>query len=142
MNYTVNTTTLTNLVTEEVSRVAAASYAEDGTSLYDAISIKSRDADTVSRLIRDGVDAAAARLADICTIVSSPLALTINVPDMDSTKETMAKDELDRAISLWAVAAWLKEKMPSRVEEYAERAGAALQNAIVMLKTRTTPTLV
>ena len=140
MTYTVNSTTLTNLVTEEVSRVAAASYSEDGTSQYDSVVIHSRDADSVSRMIRDCVDAVAKRIADICTVVASPLALTISVPDFDTTKETMVKDELDRAISLGAVATWLKEKLPSRSDEFAARANAAMDVAVGMLKTRTAPT--
>ena len=139
MTYTVNNTTLTALVTEEVSRVAAAAYSDDGTSLYDSVSIKSRDADTVSRMIRDGVDAVAARSADICTVIPSPLALSLYAPDMDSTKENMTKDELDRAISLWAVSTWLKEKLPDRSEEYLARANEALEKAVIYLKTRTAP---
>lgn len=135
-------TTLADLVAEEVSRVANAAYSDDGVSLYDSISIKSRDADTVSRMIRDGLDAVVNRTADICTVIPSPLALSLYAPDMDSTKENVVKDELDRAISLWAVSAWLKETFPVRFEEYAARSGAALQNAIVMLKTRTQATLV
>ena len=140
MTYTINSTTLTDLITEEVSRVAAASYSDDGGSQYDAVAIHSRDADTIDRMIRDGVGAVARRLVDICTVIPSPLALSIYVPDFDTTKETMAKDELDRAISLGAVATWLKEKLPSRSEEYATRANNALEIAVGLLKTRTAPT--
>lgn len=140
MTYSVNSTTITNLVEEEVSRVAAAAYSDDGGSLYDSVVIHSNDADTVSRMIRDGVDAVVRRAADICTVIPSPLALSLYAPDMDSSKEDAVEDELTRAISLGAVSTWLKEKLPARSEEYAVRANAALDAAIAMLKTRTKPT--
>lgn len=38
-------------IEEETSRVASRSYAEDGSSLYDAIVIKSRDKDLIDRTI-------------------------------------------------------------------------------------------
>lgn len=41
---------LYNLVDEEVSRVAAAAYSEDGQSLYDAIVLHSNDTREVMRL--------------------------------------------------------------------------------------------
>lgn len=140
MTYTVNNTNITNLITEEVSRVAASAYSEDGASLYDSVAIHSRDADTISRLIRDGVDAIARRTTDICTIIPSPLALSFYVPDMDSSKEGAAGDEITRAITLGAVATWLSEKLPARAKEYAERSIAALNIAIGIMKTRKLPT--
>ena len=42
-------------IEEETSRVAARSYAEDGSSLYDAIVIKSRDKDLIDRTIIETV---------------------------------------------------------------------------------------
>lgn len=140
MTYTINNTTITNLVTEEVSRVAAAAYADDGTSLYDSIVIHSRDANDVSRAIMDAVDAVVRRTTDICTYIPATPALSFYVPDMDSTKETLASDELTRAISLWAVSIWMREKYPARYQDYADRAAAALDAAVAMMKTRTTPT--
>lgn len=40
-------------IEEETSRVASRSYAEDGSSLYDAIVIKSRDKDLIDRKITE-----------------------------------------------------------------------------------------
>lgn len=140
MTYTINNTNLTNLITEEVSRVAAAAYSDDGASLYDFVAIHSRDADTISRMIRDGVDAIATRARDICTIIPSPLALSLYAPDMDASKEGIVSDELTRSISLSAVAAWLSERLPARAKEYSDRANNALNIAIGLLKTRKLPT--
>ena len=140
MTYTIDTTGITNLVTEEVSRIAGNSFSDDGASLYDSIAIHSRDADTVSRLIRDAVDAIVKRTADICTYVPSPEALSFYAPDMDASKEPQVAAELTRAISLSAVAGWLKDCKPDRATEYTERANAALDIAVGILKTRKQPT--
>ncbi len=139
MTHTIDTSDIAALITEEVSRVAAAAYSEDGTSLYDSINILSRDAATVSRLIWDSVDAIVHRTSDICTLIPSPLALSFYAPDMDPSKESAVKDEIDRAISLGACAAWFKEKAPARAEEYLTRANTALDVAVGLLKTRKAP---
>ena len=44
---------LKETIKEETSRVASRSYAEDGSSLYDAIVIKSRDKDLIDRKITE-----------------------------------------------------------------------------------------
>ena len=139
MTYTIDIPGITALVHEEASRVAGMAYSDDGASLYDSIAIRSRDADTVSRMIRDAVDAIVARAADICTYIPSPQSLSLFAPDMDSSKEPVVTAELTRAISLSAVAAWLKDRKPDRAAEYADRANAALNEAVVILKTRKLP---
>ena len=142
MTYTIDNTTLTNLITEEVSRIAAAARSDDGASMYDSVAIHSRDDGAVSRMIRDAIDSIVKRTLDICTVIPSPYSLSLYAPDMDSTKESMVRDELTRAITLRACSIWLSEKLPSHSEDYSTRADAALQNAVHMLKTRTQPTLV
>ena len=142
MTYTVDNTTITNLITEEVSRVATSAYSDNGTSLYDSVVIHSRDADSVSRLIKDGIDAVVRRTADICTVIPSPLALSFYTPDMDTTKESAVGQEITRAITLGAVSTWLSEKLPARAKEYSDRAIAALNIAVGLMKTRKTPTRV
>ena len=55
-------------IEEETSRVASRSYAEDGSSLYDAIVIKSRDNDSIDRKITEAattVRSAAGRFLDL-----------------------------------------------------------------------------
>lgn len=55
-------------IKEETSRVAARSYAEDGSSLYDAIVIKSRDKDLIDRTITEAattVRSATGRFLDL-----------------------------------------------------------------------------
>lgn len=139
MTHTIDTSDIAAVITEEVSRAAAAAYAEDGTSLYDSITIHSRDAGTISRLIWDSVDAIVHRTADICTLIPSPLALSFYTPDFDTSKQSAVEDELDRAITLGACAAWFKDKLPARTEEYLARANAALDVAVGLLKTRKAP---
>ena len=140
MTYTIDIPGITALVHEEVSRVAGMAYSDDGASLYDSIAIRSRDADTVSRMIRDAVDAIVARTADICTYIPSPQSLSLFAPDMDNSKEGAVEEEITRAISLGAVATWLSERLPARAKEYSDRANNALNIAISLLKTRKLPT--
>lgn len=142
MLYTIDMTKLTELVTEEVSRIAAGAFSENGVPLYDAVVIHSRDADTVSRAIRDALDAVLRRTADVCTYIPSPAALSFFVPDMDESKEGAVTDELDRAVSLGAVAVWMQEKFPVRAQEYADRSAAALDRAVAYLKTRKFPKMI
>lgn len=59
---------LKETIKEETSRVASRSYAEDGSSLYDAIVIKSRDKDLIDRKITEAattVRSAAGRFLDL-----------------------------------------------------------------------------
>lgn len=140
MTYVVDNLGISALIAEEVSRVAAAAYADDGTSLYDSVAIHSRDTDTLSRLIDDAVSGIARRAADICTVIPSPLALSFYVPDFDDSKETIVENALSRSISLIACAAWMRDKLPSRAAEFTDRANASLNVAIGLLKTRITPT--
>ena len=139
MTYTINNTTLTNLVNEEISRIAASAYSDDGNSLYDSVVTYSRDADAVSRALKDALDAVIGRTVDICTYIPGTPALSLYAPDMDSSKEGAVSDEVTRAISLGAVSILLKEKLPARSEEYADRSKSALDIAVELLKTRTAP---
>lgn len=52
---------LIDIINEDVSRLAARSYSEDGASLYDGLKITSRDAGTQSRML----EARDARLRDL-----------------------------------------------------------------------------
>ena len=49
MNISIDKTTLLTNIEEEISRVASRAYAEDGSSLYDAIVKKSRDGSFIDR---------------------------------------------------------------------------------------------
>ena len=49
MNISIDKTTLLTNIEEEISRVASRAYAEDGSSLYDAIVKKSRDGGFIDR---------------------------------------------------------------------------------------------
>ncbi len=68
MTISIDIEQLKTTIKEETSRVASRSYAEDGSSLYDAIVIKSRDKDLIDRTITEAattVRSAAGRFLDL-----------------------------------------------------------------------------
>ena len=140
MEYSITHEDLLALVNEEVSRVADLAYAEDGTSLYDAIAIFDRDDATVKRMIADASSVVYERFRDyIITPTSSQSgAETFNffLPDMEESQIGVAETELTRFLSLQIVSLWLKERYKSEYESYSERAVTALDKAERALFTR------
>lgn len=68
MTISIDIEQLKTTIKEETSRVASRSYAEDGSSLYDAIVIKSRDKDLIDRTITEAattVRSATGRFLDL-----------------------------------------------------------------------------
>lgn len=137
MNYTISTSTLYGYIDVEVSKVADAAYNEQGESLYDSIVLTDKDEDIVEGFIDD----AAARLVRATEDIATPAAgtITFNVPDMPAALETPAATEIDHYITWFAVAGILQSRRPSEAPQYAERAAAALENAIALLRKRTAP---
>lgn len=134
MDYTIDKTLLHDMIAEEVSRVADAAYAEDGTPLYDNVALTSRDDGQVERAIEDAVSAFAQRTYDICTPTDEGMAFS--VPDFDGSFASLAKAEIDRYISLTATAVLLAQRWPQAVEGYSQRGQAAMGKAIALLKSR------
>lgn len=150
MYYTINYTALWPLIDEEVSRVADNSYTEQGVSQYDLIHLTSRDRDTVQRLIDDAVSKIVAREGDICKYAPQAIIngndttvvarLLFYVPDMDTSSEGEVTKELTRYIVFYVTASHLGEKRPERAQQYITLAQSALDKAVILLKTRKSPT--
>ena len=132
--------TLYGLVDAEISQVADAAYNEAGESLYDSIVLTDKDADTVEGFIDD----AAGRLARATVDIATPAAgsITFSVPDMPTALETPVATEITNYLTWFAVAGILQSRRPSEAPQYAERAAAAMDNAIAMLRKRTAPSRV
>lgn len=144
MLYLINPATLYDLIDEEISRVAAIEYAEDGTPLFDAIVLHSGDRNEIKRLQDDAINTIVKRNYDIITIVPRNhdrlQGLQFNVPDLDTSTEEIIREELTRFVTLNACAAWFQSRAKNKVEEYANRGQVALDKATSMLHTRKAPT--
>lgn len=138
MEYEYNIGTLLEGVKEEVSRVAGAAYAEDGTPLYDAVIITSAEYPTIERYLRDAKGALALRTADIC--FPDEDMLLFNVPDFGEQFAEVVAQEIDRYFILGACSSWFQQRLPAKAEEYAARSQAAADKAVGLLKTIQAPT--
>lgn len=142
MEYYIDYTELSELVKEEVSRIANEAYDQDGNSLYDGIRITSADTDTILRLERDAVNALVKRTQDICTptpggetaLISVLPRLEFDVPDFDAFFEDAVNEEITRYITLNTVAAWCQSRCTAKVEEYTNRGQVAMDKAVALLK--------
>ena len=138
MDYTIATSTIKELINEEVSHVADAAYADDGTSLYDSIVLTSKDDNLVGRFIDDGVRQLARATYDICKYGSGKL--TFNVPDFDATTQaTYVTAAIDRYLAMYATAAILQQRRAGLVPEYTNRVQDAMNGAITLLRKREAP---
>ena len=142
MEYVIDKTTLYDLIDEEVSRMADRAYAEDGTSLYDAVRILDRDADMIDRMVSDSVSTLVSRFRNVLALVSteSGVSLSLYLPDMEETMQPVAYDELTRFLVMQTVALWSQLKSTQEYEGYVARATAALDKAEMALLTRRRPT--
>lgn len=146
--YTIDRERLFPLIEEEVSRVADETYADDGSSLYDAIIITSNDLNTIHRLEDDAVNTLIRRVQDICTYTAEregideegedvilPAEMEFDVPDFDEHLEEVTDAEITRYIVLNTCAAWFQSRCTSKVEEYTLRGQVAMDKAVEYLKT-------
>ena len=143
MLYLINSANIYNLVDEEISRVAATEYSEDGTPLFDAIVLHSGDRNEIRRLQDDAINTIVKRNYDVITIVprnqEGMPGLQFNVPDIDSSTEGIIREELTRFVVLNVCAAWFQARAKTKVEEFANRDQVALDKASTMLHTRKAP---
>lgn len=142
MTYTIDTESILASVNKEVSRAAALSHGDDGSPLYDAYKILSRDQDTLEEYLGDALSVVFMRLYDIATreAADGKVTITFDVPDFDLSMEPEVKKELNRHASLMVCSYWFLEKgAAAKSEEFAKRAEAALEKAHVLLKSRKTP---
>lgn len=152
MYYSIDKERLRALVDEEISKVADEAYSDAGASLYDSIVLTDKDAVMVDRFIEDAVSLLVRRAFDICKyapelvpdgeggeMLSPVMRLHFFVPDFDRTMEDSVKAELDRYISLYAVASILQQRRAVLVPEYTDRAKTSQDTAITLLKSRKNP---
>lgn len=96
-------------IKEETSRVASRSYAEDGSSLYDAIVIKSRDKDLIDRTITEAattVRSATGRFLDLSHIdAEGKLEFKFVLTERRSAKTNIFYANLIRSILVQLVVA-------------------------------------
>lgn len=148
MYYIIDKSALLEKVKEEVSKVADDAYTDDGVSLYDAIIITEKDVDQVNRYLDDAIDLLVRRAFDITKY--APLVdadthavtprLLFYVPDFDTTMEDSVKDELDKYLTLSACIALFQSRRAAVLPEFQTRAQAAMDNVVVLLKSRKSPT--
>ena len=62
------------------------------------------------------------------------------VPDFDETMEDAVKSEITHFIVFAVCAALFKSRRPQAEPEYTERAKAAVEKAVTLLKSRKSPT--
>lgn len=137
MTYDINKTTIIDSIEKEISRFAASAYGEDGSSLYDAYRITSRDQQTIEDYIADAVDAICVRLYDVAIKGSDNIAF--DVPDYDSSMSGSISRELDRFLVMNSCALWLEEKGAPEFTRFEKRASTALDNAHILIKSRKAP---
>lgn len=127
-------------VKEEVSRVAASAYDNDGQSLYDAIMIYSRDESTLNKLFDDALSHLTDRTRDILDKYTktsdTERELEYYLPDFNDTLTDMVNADVIRYMVQHITAQWLIEKQYKRAEEFVAHAGAVLDETIEHLKIR------
>lgn len=137
MDYAVDRKSLTGLIEEEVSRVAASEYSDGGVSLYDSIAVSSRDADAVSRLIDSALESVVSRVPDICDWSGAPAdVLSFSVEDLPNALVPSVEAVLDDYIVFHVCTSWLASRATDRSAEYAARRDALLSDAVRLLRTR------
>ena len=148
--YDIDKTELYGLVDAEVSQVADAAYGEDGTPLYDSVELTSKDDDIVEALLDDGIAQFVRTSSDIASLgehtsgtgssATSVDAIVLDVPDFNASDTDAAVAQITRFIVLCASAALFQQRRAALVPEYTNRAQAALDNAVAIIRKRTAPT--
>lgn len=146
MYYTIDKETLQPKIEEEVSLVADEAYGDNGASLYDSIIITEKDKGMVERFIDTAVSAITTRMYDICKLFKSDDTaegnleqIYFHVPDFDETMEATVTEELSRFIVLFTCSCIFEQRRPAVVPQFSERAKAALDKAVTLLKSRKSP---
>jgi hypothetical protein len=136
-SYYINKKKIFPLIEKEVSRVAASAFAEDGTPLYDAIVITSRDTDTIYEMIDDAATAMLTRLSDIATYSSG--LFEFDIPE-ERTHDIMTIGKvIDRFIVMNVCSAWMIQKHTAKAEEYGVRSTDAITKVERLLHEKLPP---
>ena len=136
-SYYINKNKMLPLIEREVSRVAASAFGEDGTPLYDAIRITSRDEDTLKDMIDDAMTAMLTRLSDIATLSSG--MFEFDIPEERTHDITTIGKVVDRFIVMNVCSAWMLQKYPVKAEEYGARSTDAIEKIERLLHEKLPP---
>lgn len=136
-SYYINKNKMLPLIEREVSRVAASAFGEDGTPLYDAIRITSRDEDTLKDMIDDAMTAMLTRLSDIATLSSG--MFEFDIPEERTHDITTIGKVVDRFIVINVCSAWMLQKYPVKAEEYGARSTDAIEKIERLLHEKLPP---
>lgn len=147
---------LVSAIKDEVSRIADKAYDGQGNSLYDGVIIYSNDEETIDTLLSESERAVRIRLADIIkpqeattteetateeTATEETITMEFDIPDCDPALVGLAQADICRYLTLNVCAGWFNEHLADKVENFSERALAALDRAATELKTRKKPTI-
>lgn len=128
--------TIEELVKEEVSRLAARSYSEDGASLYDGIKIVSRDSSVLSRMIDESAYSLVVQCERFIDFSSGTTSLVFDFVESDRRtcgKETMLTALIKEIIVKMTVSRFLLSKgVQNEAQVYDQ---AAANNIALLLKT-------
>ena len=118
-SYSINKNNIVPLIEREVARVASSAYAEDGTPLYDAIVITSRDSEVIDEMIEDAATALLTRLSDVASCDSG--TFTFDIPEERTHDISTIGKVIDRYIVMNVCSAWMIQKHKPKAEEYGAR---------------------
>lgn len=136
-SYYINKNKILPLIEREVSRIAASAFAEDGTPLYDAIVITSRDDSTIKDMIDDAATAMLTRLSDIATYFSGQFEF--DIPE-ERTHDIMTIGKMiDRFIVMNVCSAWMIQRHKIKAEDYGARSTDALEKVERLLREKLPP---
>ena len=136
-SYYINKNKILPLIEREVSRVAASAFAEDGTPLYDAIVITSRDTDIIKEMIDDAATAMLTRLSGLATYSSG--LFEFDIPEERTHDITTIGNVVDRFIVMNVCSAWMIQKHIAKAEEYGARSTDALNKVERLLLEKLPP---
>ena len=136
-SYYINKNKILPLIEREVSRVAASAFAEDGTPLYDAIVITSRDTDIIKEMIDDAATAMLTRLSGLATYSSG--LFEFDIPEERTHDITTIGNVVDRFIVMNVCSAWMIQKHTAKAEEYGARSTDALNKVERLLLEKLPP---
>lgn len=136
-SYYINKNKILPLIEREISRAAASAFGEDGTPLYDAIRITSRDEETLKDMIDDAMTAMLTKLSDIATLSSG--MFEFDIPEERTHDITTIGKAIDRFIVMNVCSAWMIQKYVAKAEEYGARSTDALNKIERLLHEKLPP---
>ena len=135
--YYINKNRLLSAIDREISRVAAAAYGDDGTPLYDAIKMTSRDEVVIKEMIDDAASALLTRLSDITTYDSG--YFVFDIPEERTHNIDTIGSVIDRFVVMNVCSAWMLQKYPIKAEAYGARSTDALNKVERLLHEKLPP---